>query len=87
MLRLQGMDSEPSEAGDQTSVVHQQGSNEKDPPEDEDIFHGTCFYGRIDGRSLRVWYKTAQLKQSVYPDLRRLFLGIKSRDHLQMQDR
>ena len=77
MLRLQGMDSEPSEAGDQTSVVHQQGSNEKDPPEDEDIFHGTCFYGRIDGRSFSVRYKTPQLKQSVYPDLRRVLRKLK----------
>jgi hypothetical protein len=59
------MDLKPTEAGDQTSEVNQQ----VEPPEDEDYFHGTCFFGYFGGRKVKVWYKTPQLERSVYPDL------------------
>ena len=64
-MQFPAKDLEPSEAGDQTSEVNQL----VEPPEDEDNFHGTCFFGHFGGREVKVWYKTSQLERSVYPDL------------------
>jgi hypothetical protein len=58
-------DLEPTESGDQTSEINQL----VEPPENENSFHGTCFFGHFGGRKVKVWYKTSQLERSVYPDL------------------
>ena len=39
------MDLEPTEAGDQSSEVNQL----VEPPENENYFHGTCFFGHLVG--------------------------------------
>ena len=39
------MDLEPTEAGDQSSEVNQL----VEPPENENYFHGTCFFGHLEG--------------------------------------